>query len=256
MLNHMICVIPTFNCEPQIKNTLAKAILKGSCFQEIWVIDNRSFDKTLEEVLKFRKQNTDGCKIKVFRNAENVSLGGTLKVAFKMADERGFSYVAILHGDDQANPEDLRIPFSLINESGADISYFGSRFMKGAKLSGYRTERILGNLLLNTLYSIRHRRILSDLGSGLNLYNVNQLRNIDFESMTNSLVFNYELLLEFIRRKQDFKYFPICWVETGQISNANNIKVFFQGLSILLGSNLAPAISKLRHMPVPPEEII
>jgi hypothetical protein len=76
-------------------------------------------------------------------------------------------------------------------------------------------------------------RKLSDLGSGLNLYSVAQLQNIPYLKMNDSMSFNYELLLAFISHKEPFEYFPICWSESDQVSNARNVSVFFEGIKIL-----------------------
>jgi hypothetical protein len=74
---------------------------------------------------------------------------------------------------------------------------------------------------------------LTDLGSGLNLYRVKDLKDLDYLSFGDSLTFNYELLLEMIDSDKEFEFFPIQWREVDQVSNARNFKIFKQGLTIL-----------------------
>jgi hypothetical protein len=198
----------------------------------LWFIDNLSTDGTFQATTEFI--NANNCKnIYSFRSIQNNNLGGTLKIGFNEAISQTYDYIAILHGDNQARYEDL---VALINRSQKDgniKSYLGSRFSRRSKLVGYSRKRILGNLVLNFIYSISKLKILTDLGSGLNLYRVKDLKDLDYLSFGDSLTFNYELLLEMIDSDKEFEFFPIQWREVDQVSNARNFKIFKQGLTIL-----------------------
>ena len=109
----------------------------------------------------------------------------------------------------------------------------GSRFMKGSRLSGYDLKRIAGNRVLNIIYSVFAQRRLSDLGSGLNIFKVSDLEPTTYLSFGNTLSFNYELILDFVRRRVQFRFAPITWREEDQVSNARNMKIFIAALKIL-----------------------
>lgn len=250
----IVCAIPSFNCEQQIVATLSKTLQVADLFDEIWVVDNSSLDETLTKACKFKELHALN-NLKIFQNLENVSLGGSLKVIFKKAEVSNFTHVVIIHGDNQASPSDLRSVFESLTTANQSESFFGSRFMRGAKLSGYRRERIVGNLVLNLFYSVRCGTLLSDLGSGLNIYSVQQLRKIDYADFGNSLAFNYQLILDFVLKKQKFNFFPIHWEEIDQISNAKNFDVFVRGLKILLSRTLPFVKVPGDFMPDFPEEI-
>ena len=59
------------------------------------------------------------------------------------------------------------------------------------------------------------------------------IKEIDLDSLSKTMSFNYDLLLSFIENNLDFRFFPISWEEADQISNAKNLQVFFEGLQIL-----------------------
>jgi dolichol-phosphate mannosyltransferase len=253
---NIVCMIPAFNCSQQINRTLERVLVCSDLFSEIWIIDNQSTDQTTTSVLRFISSTKDK-RFKLFQNSENVSLGGTLKNAFKMAELSSFTHIAVVHGDDQAEPSDLRLPVSFLRSGEKKGSFFGSRFSRKSRLVGYRIERILGNLLLNSIYSAVTFRKLTDLGSGLNLYEVDQLRKIPYEHMSNAMSFNYELLLGFIGSKQVFEFFPISWREEDQVTNARNFSVFGAGLKIIFAWRFRKIKSKSLENPLfLPKEIL
>lgn len=227
-----ICVIPAYNCSKQVVRVLEK--LKDSnwqSFHSIWVIDNGSSDGT-SQAAKEQIEKLEMTNAKVFQNSRNINLGGTHKVAFREARQQGATHVLILHGDDQAEAKESE-KLLVLSASLGESTVLGSRFMKGSKLKGYNFGRVLGNRVLNLIYSIATSKWLTDLGSGLNLFALKDITDEEIASFGNSLSFNYELILLIVRNKRDFVYVPISWSEEDQVSNARNFNIFFKALSIL-----------------------
>ena len=229
----IVCVVPTYNCATEISSTLNSALEISSLIDEIWVIDNGSKDNTLNEVIRFRKINSKQ-NVRIFQNLSNINLGGTHKVAFRMAISGAFTHLIILHGDNQASPLDLLPVLKTIENQDFEISYFGSRFSRQSRTIGYSIARKAGNMVLNTIFSVFTHKLLTDLGSGLNLYNLEQIKKLDVDILTDEMSFNYELLLKFVGHDLTFKYFPISWSEHSQVSNARNSRVFIEGLMALV----------------------
>lgn len=228
----IVCVIPTYNCAMQIPRVLDKlADSQWKNFHEIWVIDNGSLDGTpitAKEVgTKLGIQN-----LKVFTNSRNVNLGGTHKIAFREANKVQATHVLILHGDDQADANECDKLIKTSKQNGG-CTVLGSRFMRGSRLSGYVKSRVIGNRVLNLIYSTVTGRWLTDLGSGLNLFSIEDVQDKAVENFGNSLSFNYELILLLVRSKKEFRYVPISWSETDQVSNARNFRIFYSALEIL-----------------------
>jgi hypothetical protein len=123
--------------------------------------------------------------------------------------------------------------FHLSEELGG-LSVLGARFMKGSRLQGYDWRRVLGNRILNLLYSLIAARLLYDLGSGLNLFRLSDLDPKTYEKFGNKITFNYQLILDLVRRRVPFAFLPILWREEDQISNARNVSVFMTAIGILV----------------------
>ena len=230
MKEKILGFIPMYNCENQIGRVIDQ--FKGeikSYIDEIIIINNRSTDNGEKVVLEKLKKLNIGLPIKLLKNDENYGLGGSHKVAFKYAIENNFDYIIILHGDDQGNINDI-LPYLKNKEYQKYDSFLGARFMKKSRIIGYSKFRTFGNKVYNLIFSIFLRKKIFDLGSGLNCYRVDVLRNNYYHKFPDSLLFNYCMIIAGSYYKQNIKFFPISWREEDQVSN---VKMMNQALKVL-----------------------
>lgn len=223
----ILLAIPAYNCAkqlPRVLNEIDQKLIDR--VEEIAVIDNGSTQNTIQVAQEYRLNRPMSGKLKIFQNNDNYNLGGTHKVAFLRAKELGLSHVLILHGDNQAKSDEANELIDYYQQHPEHQSVLGSRFMKGSRLIGYDFKRIAGNKFLNFLYSVFTGRRLTDLGSGLNLFALEDLDEGVYINFADKLTFNYELILDFVNRKVNFAYIPITWREEDQISNARNMNIF------------------------------
>lgn len=233
--NKILVAIPAYNCGKQITRTLDEIDDKLlDRVEEIIVIDNQSTDNMPEMVKKYQKEGRLGNKLHLFRNVNNYNLGGSHKVAFLHAKDRGYSHVIILHGDNQAKSDEANQLIDFLENNTEHQTILGSRFNKKSTLIGYDKKRIFGNKVLNVIYSLLTFRNCEDLGSGLNLFALSDLNEKTYLQFADKLTFNYELLLDLIKRKVNFAYFPITWREEDQVTNARNFNIFKTALVNLL----------------------
>ena len=229
MKDKILLFIPAYNCEKQIIRVLEQ--LDENVFKyidEVIVINNKSTDNTEKVVNEYIKNNKNK-NIKLLRNNENYGLGGSHKVAFDYAKKNEFNYVMILHGDDQGSVKDL-IPYIENGEYKKHDCILGARFMKGSKLIGYSKFRTFGNRVYDLLFSIVVHKKIYDLGSGLNLYKVDMLKNEFYKMFPDNLMFNYCMILASNYYKHDICFKPISWREDDQVSN---VKMFNQAVTVL-----------------------
>lgn len=230
----VVIAIPAYNCAPQIERVLEEISddLAGRV-KQIWVIDNRSTDETVSVATRYRDAGRIE-NLRIFRNRQNNSLGGTHKVAFQQAASVGATHVVILHGDNQARSDEAIRLLDHVQDHPESQTVLGSRFGSGSVLIGYDRKRILGNRVLNAIYSGVTFRKVQDLGSGLNLFALADLDPATYMTFGNKMTFNTELLLDLIRRGVKFSYLPISWREEDQASNARNFNIFAVALINLL----------------------
>jgi glycosyltransferase involved in cell wall biosynthesis len=230
----VIVAIPTYNCEGQIGRVLDgfnKKLLDR--VEKVLVIDNGSQDGTVKAA-KAAAAKLGSPKLEIWQNKNNYNLGGTHKVAFLAGQKMGMDYVAILHGDDQAKTGELS---NLIDaaiarpEAGAIL---GCRFMRGSRLVGYSWQRIWGNRAINLIYSIVALRPSKDLGSGLNLFRLQDLADHNYLGFGDTITFNIDLLLDYFSKQTPLEFVPISWREEDQVSNARNFQVGSTAIKKLL----------------------
>ena len=235
MQDKILLFIPMYNCEKQIVRVLGQLNDEVcSYLSEAIIINNRSTDNGEQVVQDYLQEHKLPVKVSLFRNDDNYGLGGSHKVAFKYAMENDFDYVILLHGDDQGDISNI-LPYLKNREYANYDCFLGARFMKGSKLQGYSKFRTFGNVVYNTLFSIGCGYKVYDLGSGLNMYKVDILRDKFYFKYKDNLVFNYCMVMGQAYYKHKVKFFPIIWREDDQVSN---VKMVNQAMIVLklLGS--------------------
>lgn len=221
--------IPMYNCGPQIARTLAKIGPKAqSLFMEVLAVDNRSGDDTIANCIA-AMAGMRGTRRTLVRNVENFNLGGSHKIAFLYAMNHEFDFVVVLHGDDQGCIDDI-LPLIERAEFEPYDCVLGARFMPGARLVNYSFLRMVGNIVMNLIFSIVLGRMIYDLGAGLNLYTTRFLRNKQFLRFPDALTFNYHMLVYTIKSNATFRFVPITWSEKDQVSN---VRLFQQSKRLL-----------------------
>ncbi len=228
----ILVFIPAYNCAPQIGRVLRKLnSVPAGIFAEALVLDNQSKDNTGEAAAAILPEITT-VPVTVGRNRDNYGLGGSHKVAFAYAAERGFTHVVVLHGDDQGNILDL-LPVLQAGTHRAMDCCLGSRFMRGSSTPGYSFTRTLGNRVFNLLFSASSGHWVTDLGSGLNLFGRAVFADPDIRRYSDDLRFNCYMLLGLADKKRRFVFFPITWREEDQISNVKIVSQSIKTLEIL-----------------------
>lgn len=241
MRDRILLFIPSYNCEKQIIRVLGQLddeVMKY--ITQVIVVNNCSTDATEEIVIKFIS-NHDYIPVKLLRNHDNYGLGGSHKVAFQYAKENGYDYVIVLHGDDQGSVSDI-LP---VIKKGIHRRYdcvLGARFMAGSKLTGYSAFRTIGNIVYDFLFAAVVRKKIYDLGSGLNIYSVEMLKDSFYEKFPDNLMFNYCMILASEYYVHNICFYPISWREDDQVSNVKMMNQAVKVLKILFAYFRNPAV--------------
>lgn len=233
-MSKIIVVIPMFNCQKQIPRVLEK--FKGTAkgiFSEILIIDNKSTDYSIKSAINsvdFIDKNT---KISIVENNENYGFGGSMKVGFKYAISNNYDYLVVLHGDDQANIEEI-IPIVNDNQLNGNDCVIGSRFMGASRLVGYSYIKTIGNKFFNKIFTLMTGKDIPELGSGLIAYKVSSFRLDWINRLPDDTSFVYVILLYMVDMRHRINFFPISWREQDQVSNVRLINQTFETFSYII----------------------
>ncbi len=243
----IILGIPCYNCSPQVLRLIDEIESLPELMNKVHkivFIDNGSHDLTRENIKTRLEKSSLKAISCLVENELNYGLGGTHKICFEIAVKENFDFLAILHGDHQAQFKDLDL---LLGEMDSDPGYdaiLGARFLKESQRVGYSKLRIIGNMGLNKIFSLCYKINIQDIGSGLNLFKVTSYPRERLEFYDENFNFNIDLLIDTLERNLKFKYVPIKWSEVDQISNASNVRVGMKTLFSLMKKKMGISNTK------------
>lgn len=227
-MNKILLFIPAYNCENQITKVLNQLDEEVMRFiSQIIVVSNISTDNTEKIIENYMSKST--LPIILLRNDYNYGLGGSHKVAFEYARNNSFDYIVVLHGDNQGKIKDL-VPYIKNGKFKRYDCVLGARFMKKSKLINYSRFRTFGNKVFNFIFSLFLSKRIYDLGSGLNIYSVEMLKDNFYFEFPDNLTFNYCMIMAAKYYKHDIRFVPISWSEEDQVSN---VKIISQAAKVL-----------------------
>lgn len=140
-------VVPVYN----EKNNITKVIETMPSFvDKVIVVDDASTDNTREIVKKIAKKNR---KVVLLTHPANQGVGGAIVSGYKYSRQKKFHATAVMAGDGQMNPHELRSLVTPIINSEADYSK-GNRYLYGDAWKTIPKVRYLGNAVLSMLTKI------------------------------------------------------------------------------------------------------
>lgn len=229
----LVVFIPAYNCQEFIFSAL-KDLQENFLHQNdvcFLVVDNKSSDGTDNEIRKAVSELK--LDIEVLFNDTNLGLGGSFKLAWLKCLEKKATHMAVFHGDHQASALDLAKMWMSIGSEESRDAVLGSRFENGSSLKNYSQIRHFVNLCFNLIVSVLYFRLVSDIGSGCNIYKLKSV-DVDFvKKLPNHIAFDLELLIYFLKQKSKIIFFPIIWKQEGQKTTVNDFSLGFLLLKII-----------------------
>lgn len=175
---HICVVIPTYNNDKTIKAVVEKSLLY--CDDVIVVADGCT-DDTMDIL-------HDIDKITLVSYPQNKGKGYALKVGFRKALDKGFSYAITLDGDGQHYPENIPL-FLKANQKHPHALIVGSRQLDGVCRSKGSS---FANKFSNFWFYVQTGKALDDTQTGYRLYPLHKLYGLLF------LTSRYEAELELL----------------------------------------------------------
>jgi glycosyltransferase involved in cell wall biosynthesis len=220
----LLVFIVAYNAEKTIQRTLRRIPerLLHDYEVEVLVIDDSSTDQTFPHGEALRRDATLPFPLTVLFNPENQGYGGNQKIGFHYAIQRGFDFVALIHGDGQYAPEYLTQLIEPLATRQAD-AVLGSRMLgKGdARRGGMPLYKFVGNRILTGLQNRLLRADLSEWHSGYRLYSTEALRQIPFQLNSNIFHFDTEIIIQLLLAGLRIREIAIPTYYGDEISHVN-----------------------------------
>jgi len=222
----LLILIVAYNAETTITKVLGRvpSALADEYDVEVLVLDDSSRDATFERSRSVQRAGALPFPLHVLFNPVNQGYGGNQKIGYHFAIERGFDFVALVHGDGQYAPECLPDLVRPLREGRAD-AVFGSRMLErgGARRGRMPLYKFVGNRILSWFENRMLGATLSEFHSGYRVYSVAALRRVPFQLNTNDFHFDTEIIVQFLVAQLRIAELPIPTYYGDEICRVNGV---------------------------------
>ena len=198
----------------------------------VLISDDYSNDDTISYIKKIKKKNTY-----INFNKINFGYGAHIKKCLNFAIKKKFKYAIMLHGDDQYDSKYIPKLLNTVTSSNNNnvIAVTGSRLKKSYTSAMHKmpTYKLLGNILLTKFFNFLFSQNFTDAHTGLWLYDLDYIKKINYNLLTDSFNFDHEFRFKSINDNKIVKEIPIDAKyrdERSQLHINYAIKFFFNSI--------------------------
>lgn len=210
-------IIPAHNEEKIIETTIKKVysvIMKTKYSYEIVVVDDNSDDSTSQIIENLSKKIKSIKPLhKKAKKSGPTGLGSAIKFGFRHSSG---NIIIPFMGDLSDDPKDVVKLIDKIIE-GYDV-VCGSRFIKGSKINGYPTIKMICNKAYNRLFTFLFRLRVKDISNAFKAYRRKIFKSIKLES--NGFEITSEIFLKAYINGYKITEVPVSWRDRGNIGES------------------------------------
>lgn len=224
-------LMPAYNAGPTVERvfsripSVARARIGGYV-----VVDDGSTDDTREALGRVMR---DFPTLVALEHGENRGYGAAMKTLLGYAREHCAGAAIVLHADGQYSPERIPALLAPIEAGEADVVQ-GSRMLGGGALAGgmplykYAANRILTNIE-NRAFGLK----LAEYHSGYMLYSRLALERIAFERLSDTFVFDLEMIVAARVLDLRVRELPIPTIYADEVSHLRPVRYGLEVLSVV-----------------------
>jgi len=209
-------VVPVYNSDKYLPK-LFDGIMTYFPLENIFAVNDASEDDS--------KYICEKLQVNLVDLQVNCGKGNALQLGFKEALKKGFKFAFTIDSDLQHKPEDFPEFIKKQNEFDLDL-VIGKRDFSHKKMPFHR---ICSNTLTSWIVSRASKQKIIDSQCGYRLYNLEVLRDMEFQSKRYQ--FETEIILKIAKRNGKVGFTPIETIYNGQesyISGLRDIKNFVE----------------------------
>ena len=215
MTNNILISVFTFNVENFIESLFLDLKKYGHLEKEIICLNNNSSDNTVKKIneLKFKMKIPN---LKIISHSSNMGYGYNKKISFDYAIYNNFDKIIFIHGDNQYPAAGINQMISLLDN--CTLAY-GSRFLNKISVKQNMPKiKYFANPLLTSIINFLAKKNYSEYFSGFRGYTVLDLREFNYKKLSNSWIFEQQMMFEIIKKKMKIEEFMIPTVYGEQVS--------------------------------------
>jgi glycosyltransferase involved in cell wall biosynthesis len=221
MKNNILISVFTFNVENFIESLFIDLKKYGHLNKEIICLNNNSSDNTVKKINEL-KLSMKIPNLKIISHTTNMGYGYNKKISFDYAINNNFEKIIFIHGDNQYPASGIEQMINLLDKS--TLAY-GSRFLNKLSVKENMPKiKYFANPFLTNIINFLAKARYSEYFSGFRGYNVSDLSAFKYQNLSNSWVFEQQMMFEIIKKKMKIEEFMIPTVYGEQVSLVPPIK--------------------------------
>ena len=221
MKNNILISVFTFNVENFIESLFIDLKKYGHLNKEIICLNNNSSDNTVKKINEL-KLSMKIPNLKIISHTTNMGYGYNKKISFDYAINNNFKKIIFIHGDNQYPASGIEQMINLLDKS--TLAY-GSRFLNKLSVKENMPKiKYFANPFLTNIINFLAKAKYSEYFSGFRGYNVSDLSTFKYQNLSNSWVFEQQMMFEIIKKKMRIEEFMIPTVYGEQVSLVPPIK--------------------------------
>lgn len=205
----------TFNVEKFIESLFLDLEKYGHLDKEIICLNNKSSDNTVKIINKL-KQKMKISNLKIISHSTNMGYGYNKKISFDYAINNNFEKIVFIHGDNQYPASGINEMINLLDN--CTLAY-GSRFLNEISVKQNMPKlKYFANPILTKIINILANKKYSEYFSGFRGYRVSDLKKFEYKKLSNSWMFEQQMMFEIIKKRMKIEEFMIPTVYGEQVS--------------------------------------
>ena len=201
MKHKVIVVLPAYNCESTLTNTLSD--IPTDLVDEIILVDDFSRDNTVKLAQSLGLKH-------IFSHEKNKGYGANQKTCYDNAISLGGDIIIMLHPDYQYDPKLITEILTKFKQGSKVV--FASRLQNGfqAVRLGMPLYKYISNRVLTKIQNFCLRQNLSEYHTGYRAYSSDVLKQIDYHKFSDDFIFDNQIAIAIIQNgyKIDEIYCP------------------------------------------------
>ena len=215
MSNKILISVFTFNVENFIESLFVDLKKYGHLDKEIICLNNKSSDNTVKKINELKlKMNIPN--LKIISHSTNMGYGYNKKISFDYAINNNFEKIVFIHGDNQYPASGIDKMIKLLDN--CTLAY-GSRFLNKISVKENMPKiKYIANPILTKIINVLAGQKYSEYFSGFRGYKVSDLKRFNYQNLSNSWIFEQQMMFEIIKKKMKIEEFMIPTVYGEQVS--------------------------------------
>jgi len=184
-------VLPAYNAAKTLAKTYDE--IPFDIVDEVILVDDDSVDGTVDIAKSIGIQS-------IVKHDKNRGYGGNQKTCYSEAIESGADIIIMVHPDYQYTPKLIPSMVYLIANNVYPV-VLGSRILgRGAIRGGMPRWRYYANRILTLVQNIMMKQKLSEYHTGYRAFDVNVLKDINYQANSDDFVFDNQMLAQILYR--------------------------------------------------------